>query len=299
MSEDGAPGSTGLRGRRTEPERRAVIALHVLAAVAVLATAAMARLPFVPAYDVLDRRPTWTGLVSAWLVIGAVYLLGWWRVSRGSRVAELFVFVALLLSAVWAVAIVLISALQASGVSPSSVRFSTVWTLRLVTALAVLGGLAAASRARSIQPDDVDESDQFGHHNSIRLPLSFGRFAAAVLGVAVVGLLLNAFSLALLAPPKATPEQAAAAVGAAAAGVRTDGLLQFQADLTDVVETRAQTQPRDRWELVEGILDAGSAARYASDVQWATQVTYREQMVCVAAGVQDGELAAVPGVCPR
>ena len=288
----GAP--AGRRGPRPEP---VVLLVHLCAAVAVLATAAMGRLPFVPAYDAVTSRPTWLGLATSWVLVALVYVIAWYAVSRASRAAEVGLFSALLVASLWAAGVVVISLSQTFGVGADEFRFTAVWWLRLLTAVATLGGLVATVRSRAITWDDDGMGTPYGRNDGIPLPALPRRFVLGVAAVTAVGLLVCAFQLALVARPTATPEEAVAATTAAVRDVPAEGLLAFQAGVSRAIDTQARTRPRDRWAELDGLVAGGDV--YSDELWWPTQVSYRDQLVCVASAVEQKRVTVLAGPCPR
>jgi hypothetical protein len=284
--------------------RRYAIAIHSLAAIAVLATALRGRLPFVPMYDTSGvNRPSWLGLVTVWVLVTAAYLVVWRLVSRAGRLSEVLLFISMMVATLWAGWTVLVTALQAVGLGTKGLRFTLTWWLQVFTALAVLGALMLILRARQAGDEDDDDPDDedsaIGRHDAIPLPAPMPKFAAGAAGVAVVGLLAGAYGLALLAPPTATPDSARRAVEAATDDVPADGLLGFQAGLAKAVDRQARISPRDRWGVVEGLVESDQPPPYNKDLYWGTQVRYREQLTCVAAHSVEKRIVVLAGVCPR
>ncbi len=288
------------------PRRRAgpaVLAVHFCGAVVALACAGWARLPFLPIYSLLERRPTWVGLVTVWALVAAAYVALWYLASRGHRLGELALFVTMLLLTLWALAMGLVTILQGVGVSPSDQRFSLVWWLRALAVVGVLAGISAAGRMRGRQAaedgatDGVD--DALGRHDGLPLPAPLPVFAAGVVVVAVVGLVLDAWTLGRLAPASASPRQAVAAVRGAVARVPTTSVITFDAGLRKAIAREDQTRTRDRWQYVEGLIAGAEQPPYRNDLQWTTQVSYREQLTCVAVQTKDTAIVVFEGICPR
>lgn len=285
----GAEPMAGLRvSRRWWPSDIALV--HGSAAVVALVSAFNGRLPFLWVADTVAHRPSWVGLVVAWVVITAAYLFAWRTVARFSAV-QVLLTVAMSLNAVWAIFVLLAGALQVSGLGVNGLLVGTLpWVARIVVAVACLVGLAGYVRlGRAAAESDLAKEEALGDTTA----------PPAALVVSVVGLLVAAWSLALLAPPQATPASATSAVLAATSDtVDTRDVVRFQGSLDDVIEKQMYVHPRDGWTQMRGFFSSGGKVVYDNSVQWGVMVLYRDQITCVLRDVSSHQVVVRSGYCP-
>ena len=259
--------------------------VHACAAVIVVASVLAGRFPFAWPFDSVEHRPHWGGLILAWALGTAAYIVLWHFAMRGIRSAEIFLIVLFVIGGAWAVGILLISVLQLFGSSEGSGIGGWAWTLRLVVAVATLVGAAALLRWQ--QGEGQRETRQ--HALGAR-----GLLTAAAIGV--VGLIGMAWTLALISPPTATQAAAVRAVKAGmSSGVDTHSVNQFQDTVTTRVGVLAHDETRNQWNLLEGVFKGKG---YNNQIQWGEQVVYRGQITCVARSVSDAKVVVLPGYCP-
>ena len=260
--------------------------VHGCAAVVVLASVLAGRFPFMWPADTLAHRPHWAGLILAWLIGVTAYVVVWHYSMRGLRVAEVFLTFAFVLGSLWAVSMLFISLLQALGASEGSGVGGWAWTLRLIVALATLGGAAALLRWQSREGGSRETSGE---------ALGAVGIVAAV-GCGLVGLLVMAWTLALIKPPSAGQEAAVAAVRAQMShGIDTRSVNQFQTSVDSRVSVLAHDQTRNRWAELNGVF---KGTGYNNEIQWGQQVLYRDQVVCVAREVKSSKVVVLGGYCP-
>lgn len=265
--------------------------VHGSAAVIVLVSAVCGRLPFLWVADTLVHRPSWVGLTIAWLALTAIYMLAWQQVGRGNRTVEVLVTIALVLNGIWACFVLLVGALQSVGLGVNGLLVHTLpWWLRIVAALATLVGAVGYVRLGQAAADAGGPAAD-----------SLGRITPppAALVVSAVGFLLCAWSLALLAPPQATPAGAASSVLAATQNrLDTRDVVRFQNSVDQVIQMNTYVHPRDRWTLMRGFFSNGRKVTYDNTIQWGEMVVYRDQITCVASDVKTHRVVVRPGFCP-
>ena len=265
--------------------------VHGSAAVIVLVSAVCGRLPFLWVADTLLHRPSWVGLSLAWLALTAIYMFAWQQVGRGNRAIEVLVTIALVLNGIWACFILLVSVLQTVGLGVNGLLVHTLpWWLRVVAALAVLVGAVGYVRLGQATAGAGGAAEE-----------SLGRITPppAALVVSAVGFLLCAWSLALLAPPQATPAGAASAVLAATRNsLDTQDVVRFQNSVDEVIQKNTYVHPRDRWSMMRGFFSNGQKVTYDNTIQWGEMVLYRDQITCVASDVKTHRVVVRAGFCP-
>jgi hypothetical protein len=269
----------------TRPYPAALRVVHVSALVVVVASVLAGRFPFAWVFDSIQHRPQWSGLVLTWLLGTLAYVVLWKAAMRGVRAAEIFLIVLFALGALWAAFIGLVSVLQVLGAGEGNGVGGWSWSLRLVVALATLTGAFFLIRWQAGEGAGETTDKALGVKGTL-----------AALGTGVVGMVLMAWTLALIAPPSATQAGAvAAAEREMSTSLDTNSVSQFQDSVASRVDVLAHDRTRDRWGQLEGVFKGQG---YNNNVQWGEQVLYRDQIVCVARSVKEATVVVLPGYCP-
>jgi hypothetical protein len=263
-----------------------VAVIHLSAAVIVLLTAYAGHLPFLWLVDTLAHRPSWIGLTVACGVGTALYFLAWQQIGQYNRAVEVLVTVGLILNALWAVETLFVGLLQVSGLGVRALLVGTLpWFIRLAVAVVTLAAVLLYFRLGRL----ADETE----------PLRAATPPPAAVVVSVVGFLLAAWSMALLAPPQADPAEAVKAVATATrSDVKTTDVIAFQDSLDNVLQRETAVHPRDRWETLRGFFSKDGKVVYDNTIQWGVLVSYRDELTCVASTVQTHKVVVRPGFCP-
>lgn len=271
----------------TQPARYPVALriVHACAVVVVVASVLAGRFPFAWPFDSVEHRPQWGGLILAWGLGTAAYVVLWHFAMRGIRGAEIFLIVLFVIGSAWAAGILLISVLQLFGSSEGSGIGGWAWSLRLIVALATLGGAAALLRWQQGEGQRETRQHALGAQ---------GLLSAVAVGV--IGMLGMSWTLALVSPPTATQAAAVRAVKAGmSTGINTNSVNQFQDSVATRVNVLEHDQTRNQWGLLEGVFKGQG---YNNQIQWGEQVLYRGQISCVARTVSGAKVVVLPGYCP-